>query len=113
MRALRLRGRWPLRSARTARGELPGFRALVAPAEFHRTPAVDDRAEQFRGAFGVVDRRMRLARVPELAGSLDGTAEHGLPVGKAGERDGVETAERMERTALVRRAPDRRVEEAE
>src|SRR5688500_3024558 len=86
---------------------------LMAPAEFHLTPAVDDRAEQFRGAFGVVDRRMRLARVPGLAGSLDGTAEHGLPVGKAGERDGVETAERMERTALVRRAPDRRVEEAE
>src|SRR5690606_8873675 len=89
------------------------FGMLVAPAEFHFAPAVYNRAEQVRGALGIVDRRVRLARVPRLAGGLDGAAEHRLAVGKARERDGVEAAERMERTALVRGAADRRVEEAE
>src|SRR5688500_17256545 len=74
-------------------------------------PLVGDGAEQPRGLFRVVDRRMRLVAVPGIARSLHGAREHGLTIGDPGERNRVEHAEGMERIALVAAACDCGVDE--
>ena len=64
-------------------------------------PGIEYAAKQLRSAVGVVYRRMRFVGVPFQPSGMNSTAEHCLPVGHAGEGDGIERTERMEWIALV------------
>lgn len=78
-----------------------------------RAPAIDDCAEQLRGAFGVVNRRVSFSSVPLDACGLNRAAQNGLPQRESREGRCVEAAEGVERVALVAGSLDRRIQESE
>src|SRR5690349_8948631 len=79
----------------------------------HLLPAIDDAAEQLSGLLGVVTGRVSLAAIEIDVRCLASLGQHGLTVGQASERCGIETGERMERIALHVQTRNRCIEEAQ
>lgn len=78
-----------------------------------RMPAVDDMAEKLRGLFRIVDRRVRLIRIPGYSGGDDRSCQNGLTIGEAGQGHGVEGAKRVKGVTFVCRSFNRRIDETE
>ena len=76
-------------------------RSMLLLQEFQLPPAIDHRAEQVRGPFGIIDSRVRLTAIERVACRQHGLAQYCLTKSEPTKTYGVKAAEGMKRVALI------------
>ncbi len=88
-------------------------RSMLLLQEFQLPPAIDHRAEQVRGPFGIIDSRVRLTAIERVACRQHGLAQYCLTKSEPTKTYGVKAAEGVKRIAFIAATTHRHIEKTQ